>query len=306
MELFNWRGAEPVIETDSDVVRISNISHNKQKHVTRFTIQARGMATGVARIINSASNDPTFLTITVGIVLNHTGMKYDLIAELGRSTDLFRLDVYRRILAKQNNQNSETDSKGDQLINDWHNWDRVLKDQPLKQITDPDHPKRWNCGASLNQFGHDYFGDHHFMTEQNYYYTPIKGATINKQAIPLDKEVADRGRQRIKEKLAKGTAVRVFVGHNDPMAVAGGRIKANGNTHYLTIVGCNEDATLFLVTDPWPYGNIVDYHSGLYGTVECDFMGQLSWDDRWGFLHTDDKTRGRHTGTHNYWVLMGP
>jgi hypothetical protein len=308
MELFNWRGPTPDIKADSEVVRIKSVSHDATRHVSTFQIEAAPMATGVARIVNAASNDPTFLTIQVGVVLHHTDMKYDLIAELGRSQDVFRLDVYRRVLAKENNNNPAQGQHGEQLVNNWENWTTILKDQPLKQNTDTKDHSKWNCGASLNQFGHDYFGDHHYQTEQTFYYKPIRSKKeINKQEITLDKDAAERGRNRIKDKLAAGTAVRVFVGHHDPLTVGqDGRIKANGNTHFLTIVGCNEAATLFLATDPWPFGNVTDYRSGIFGTVECDFMGQLKWDDRWGFLHTDEKTRGNHTGTKDYWVLKGP
>jgi hypothetical protein len=43
------------------------------------------------------------LSLRVGKVLNHTGMKRDLIADLGRSENPFNLWVYRQIFDPANN-----------------------------------------------------------------------------------------------------------------------------------------------------------------------------------------------------------
>jgi hypothetical protein len=245
-------------------------------------------------VFNESSSEDTVLKVTVGQVKNHGGFEYDLVADLlGRSEDPVKLWVYTRMLARENN-----------VVGDWATWDTVLKDQPLKQITDPAHPANWNCGASLNRFGNDFFGAKHFLVADKLYYKPFKGtvSSANKADIVQDVAATTQGVKNIKAKLSKGVAVRVFVVHHDPFSVKGGRIQATGKTHYLTIVGCDSAAKNFLVTDPWPGGCKLNYTSGIFGDVDSAFMGLLTYDDRWSLIYTPPGQRGAH----NYWVLTGP
>jgi len=293
LKLVNWSGDTPNISSGGTVV-VTSQSHNRATRVSTFSIEAKAYARGVDFVLNSSSEDDSVLKVTVGPVRNHGGFIHDLVADLlGRSEDPVKLWVYTRILAKENN-----------VVGDWASWDSVLKDQPLKQITDPAHPANWNCGAALNKFGNDFFGARHFTIGDKFYYKPFgpKVSSANKSDIKFDGPVVTKGIKSIKSSLSKGVAVRVFVVHHEPFTVGGGRVKASGNTHYLTIVGCDDAGENFLVTDPWPSGSKLTYTSGIFGDVDSAFMGLLKYSSRWDLIFTPVGQRGGH----DYWVLTGP
>src|SRR5262245_54604232 len=195
LKLENWSGATPNIQGGS-FLKVTSQSHNKAARVTTFRIEAVPNATGVGYVYNEASNDDAVLRVTVGNVKNHGGFEHDLIADLlGRSEEPLKLWVYARILARDNN-----------IVGDRKAWDTVLKEQPLKQTTDPAHPANWNCGAALNQFGHDFFGAKHYRTGDKFYYKPFNSGktSANKMDIVFDTPAVTQGVQNIKGNLAKG------------------------------------------------------------------------------------------------------
>ena len=266
---------------------------NKSSGIYEFVVESTQDAEGTSYVADENATDDKLLKLKVGKVTNHNGMIHDMIADLGRSNSAQKVLVYQKILSDKNN-----------AVGDRKTWDKLLKDQPLKQITDPDHPAQWNCGAALDKFGNDFFGAKHQTVGNVDYYAPMakNGKNLKMSDIAfLDDVVAD-GARRIKNLLSEGTATRVFVVHHDGFSTnALGRIKPSGKTHYLTIVGCNEDATSFLAVDPWPNGSKLMYTSGLLGTIDSAFMGRLERSTRGGTLFTPAGQRGGH----DYQVLSG-
>lgn len=300
LQLAGWESGSPpdITAGAGTFARVTDASHNAKSKLSTFTIEAVKGAKGVAYIFDrkSPNKDGAMLRLTVGEVTNHDSFKHDLVAELlGRSEDPIKLWVYRRILDAKNNETAVPRK----------DWDRLLADQPLKQITDPDHPNKWNCGASLNTFGQSYFGKDHYRFVGTQYYKPFKptpGSTQNKQAdIQFDDELLRRGAEKIRDLLQRQIAVTVFVVHHDGFLVKNGVIQQTGHTHFLTIVGCDSAAKKFLVTDPWPGGSRLMYTSGILGTVDTAFMSVLE-----KFQGSVATSAAASRGAHNYTVLTGP
>jgi hypothetical protein len=204
--------------------------------------------------------------------------------------------VYQRILAVDNNKTGV----------EWKDWDKLLAGQPLKQITDPDHPNKWNCGAALNQFGVSRFGGDHYRAAATPYYKPFRSKTTPTRVadIQFDEEKLRKGIAKIRELLARKIAITVFVAHNDGFTAVNGVIQQSGNTHFVTIVGCDAAGQNFLTTDPWPFGSRLLYTSGIFGNVESIFMGQLQVFERGGLILSTPVNS--HGSNHNYIVLTGP
>ena len=308
LQLAGWKsGSPPNLQGGGNFARLVSTSHNANSRVTSFTIEAVKGAKGVSYFLDGSSADTAakVLRVTVGPVTNHgttpdhPGFQSDLIAELlGRSENPVKLWVYQRILAAGNNNTSI--SRED--------WDSILADQPLKQITDKQHPERWNCGAALSTFGASYFGTSHYQFGSVRYYKPFKSAhpkAANKMAdIEFDDGMVSRGAAKIRHLLEKNIAVTVFVVHDDGFDVQNGEIKPTGDTHYVTIVGCDSAGKTFLFTDPWPGGSRLLYNSGIFGDVNCAFMGLLDFSQRGrNIIATSPASM---LGAHRYMVLAGP
>jgi hypothetical protein len=297
LELSDWDSANKPAIMGGNFTRVSVISHDVRKRVSRFEVEAVQKAEGKTYVWDDSSKSDVMLQITLGEVTNHDGFEHDLLAELlGRSEDPKKLWVYQRLLKADNNK----------VPVDWHDWDKLLADQPLKQITDPNHPNKWNCGAALDRFGQSYFGKHYSGIKNHRYYKPFRRPKgINKNRVPdivFDAALVEKGRAAIQNLLKKQNAITVFVAHNDGFLVdPSGVIKPSGDTHYLTIIGCDKDGKKFLVSDPWPGGSRLEYKSGIFGTVNSAFLGLMIYDSAIDQIRTYNQK-----GRHNYIVLEGP
>jgi hypothetical protein len=295
LQLTGWK-RQPDIQTGTtNFLRVTTVTHDAVRKRSTFRIEAVRDANGVAYVFDNASDDDTILRVTVGKVTNHGGFKHDLLADLlGRSEAPVKLLAYQRILSKEDN-----------IVGDRAQWDRILKDQPLKQITDPDHPAKWNCGAAASKFGNTYFGSTHYTAEKTRYYKPFRSSgQVNKMDdIQFDADKLAKGVAEIQRLLAGKVAVRVFAVHHDGFTVQNGIIRATGETHFLTIIGCDTAGERFLVTDPWPGGSRLIYTSGIFGNVDSAFMGLLqNFGGSTGIRTSAEAQRGAH----QYRVLSGP
>ena len=281
--------------TASPFVKIVEIKHDDGRRRTAFTVEPVLNVQGTGFVLDKNDTNAG-IAITVGVVTNHRLMEHDLLAELlGRSEDPVKLLAYQRILSKENN-----------IVGDRDEWDRFLKDQPLKQITDPDHPKQWNCGAAASQFGQSFFGGSHFTTERNRYYKPFQAKAGSRNLmsdIKFDENSLEKGRRAIVGGLKKRIAERVFCVHHDGFSVQAGGIVASGMTHYLTIIGSSFSEDTFLVTDPWPGGSRLSYTSGIFGDVDSSFIGLLSVRSNNLGIFTSEF---QPLAAHKYLVLSGP
>ncbi len=266
---------------------------DKARRVTPFTVQPKLGAIGKAFVYSVAGGDNDLLPVKVGKVTNHANFAVDLFAELGRSEDPRKLSVYQRALDPVNNA----------LPDSRDTWDSRLADQPLKQITDPHTPSKWNCGAALSDFGTKYFKRIDSSEATLYYNKPKSGERADIfNAINAAKLRA--GVDKIRALLRHQTAVRVFVSHHYPVKLNGARVSPTGHTHYLSIIGFGEvnRKQRFLYIDPWPAGSKLTYNSGIFGDVNSIFMGQLEYDA--DVLQTPPSATFNQS--HDYLVLAGP
>lgn len=263
-------------------------TRDSKRKVTPFTIEARLGAAGKAYVYAKNGDYEDLLSVTVGKVTNHADFTVDLFAELlGRSEDPRKLKVYQRALDFRNND----------VPSDRASWDSRLADQPLKQITNPATPQKWNCGGALQDFGTRYFGKISSGEPTLYYDRPKSGSEADLRAA-INTVRLQKGVEKIRALLHKKTPVRVFVAHHYPVSVSQGRVTPTGYTHYLTIIGYKEEK--FLCIDPWPGGMRLDYQSGIFGTCRSAFMGMLRFDGR------TLESPPMHAGVHNYLVIAGP
>jgi hypothetical protein len=127
-------------------VRVGGISHDAARRRSRFWIEPIRDAQGVG-IVHTKPGD-TVLKVTVGKVTNQDRMRYDLIADLGRSEDPRILWAYQRILAKRNNVEDIPREFFDHASTDRN---PGYGDQPLAQKTRD--VRSYDCGAALDRFG---------------------------------------------------------------------------------------------------------------------------------------------------------
>jgi hypothetical protein len=290
--------------------KIVNQTLDANQRRVHFTIEAVPNASGTSFIWDTSGTKDDFLSLRVGKVLNHTDMKFDLIADLGRSENPFNLWVYRRIFDAANNDLGNKTVRAE-IFKDWQ--DR-LKGQPLKQNTDPKDQRKWNCGAAIDSFNRTSFGGSHDVWGMHDYIKPMKknGSGLLITSIEFLNDEIKAGATRMKNALEKGTATVLFVVHHDKFATdENGRIRPSNLTHYLSVVGCNEAGTEFLVLDPWPGGMRLKYRSGIFdsqGGVLSTFMGTLRLGLRWGDLDSKGEilaTPQPPSGRHEYFVVKG-
>lgn len=290
------RADKNITLTSSPSVKIVTQKDNKHG-VIDFVVEilAKNVDERIAYIIASYDSlsfgvayraDET-LRLTIGKVKKHANFESDLLAQiLGMSSDADHLLAYYRVLAAKNNK--------DLPRSDWDE----LNDNPLKQNTGPD-PKKWNCGGALQTFGARY-AEHHYISGGAIYYkrpSPLKLSEVQFKA-----DTVRAGAQKLRTQLKNGNFVQVFVGHNEQLTVVDGVIKPSSNTHFITLFGCSQDGKQFIFFDPWPQGSILDYQSGIMGTVKSMFMGSINFFEDEGKIRSPDNA----PGLHKYVILTGP
>jgi hypothetical protein len=249
--------APPNFITGSQFAAVFNVEHNPRTRSSHFQVAAIEGKTGIAYVYDENTKADVGLRLVVGKVKNFRDWPHDLVAQLlGRSSDAVRLSVYKRILELDNNNSSIT----------WDDWDKLLAN-PLKQtFTAKKDQRRWDCGASANRFGQSYFGPLHFLSANSPYYTPFPSnvSTARRSDLKFEASRMRRGLEKIRTLISNEVAITVFATHSDGMSVSGGVVQQRNSTHFLTVVGMNQDGTEFLVTDPWPGGSKTLYDGGIY------------------------------------------
>ena len=272
LELVNGGGATFAV-TDSTVLSMTQ---------TKTEIELTPLAAGTASIVETANGkSATILKVTVGTVTNDTGMKVDLLADLGRSDDARKLDAYRRALDPNNNA----------VSNDSDTWAAKLAGQPFKQNTTPG---KYDCGETIGRFGKDLFGGVSLTYGKAYY---LKPTSDRMDDLQMDVPALTGGMKAIRKLLDDKKTVRVFVAHLDGFTTP--VITNTAHTHFLSIIGYGGDSNdKFLYIDPWPGGSKLKYTSGIFGNVSSAFMGTLYFDGK-------RLTNVAH-GSHDYVVIAGP
>jgi hypothetical protein len=264
------------------------------QRLTAFTAEAKAGASGKAYVYPKTGDAEKLLAVQVGKVTNHEDFTVDLFAELlGRSENPKKLRAYQRALDPVNNT----------IPDDKDRWNGALADQPLKQVTFPAPAKDWNCGGALSQFGSSFFGQYSSGEPSLYYDPPASGSSADISRA-LNTSKLQQGVEKIRGLLNKKTAVRVFVSHHYPVNVSGGRVHPSNRTHYLSIIGHGmvDGKLTFLCIDPWPGGSKLAYKSGIFGIVNCVFMGLLEFSNN--ALSTPASASAGQA--HDYMVLAGP
>jgi hypothetical protein len=282
--------------TCSPSVKILNQQDNK-RGVINFTVEVLCVGTEehisyvIAEfdgpVIGNIYHLDETLRLKIGKVKLHSNFESDLFAQmLGKSSDADQLLAYYRVLVAKNNMELPRV--------DWEQ----LNDNPLKQNTGSD-ARKWNCGGALLTFGQK-FVPHHWLSGGVLYYGTPSPSKLSQ--VVFKKETVRAGAERIRNQLAHGNFVQVFVGHHEDLTVKGGVIMPSGNTHFVTFFGASRDGREFIFFDPWPGGSKLTYQSGLMGAVHSIFMGSMS------FFETEGKIRSADSaeGAHRYVVLTGP
>ena len=168
-------------------------------------------------------------------------------------------------------------------------------------------PSSFDCGTACDRFGNRFFGTKHYhVGAQSPYYRPYRktGNGVGKMdQIDIDADALKRGVTEITRLLGKGEAVVVFVVHDDGFNVdRSGKIMQSVDTHWLTIVGGDALSSNFLYTDPWPGGSFLSYNSGIFGNVNSQFMGILTFNKDSNRVVTPSGA----AGLHKYLLLSGP
>jgi hypothetical protein len=280
-------GTLPAINSsDPNVASLSGISAGRGSQ--SFTVEAKG--DGQATLTGTDNGgtsvvDP--LKVVVGDFKYHDTMKFDLIAEAGRSNSGSKIFLVQRLLNNNKDDSNLFNQKSDKNTRDFKT----------------DHA----CGSVCARSGKVLFG----KVEESYftYHVPLKEVS-SRDEVRYREGTINRARQAIKLRLTSGTAVRVGATFRPRTSMLNGGLQpTRSGGHFLLIVGCNSDADKFLYIDPWPDGSTLTYKGGIEAYPDkCVFLGMFILDKlaRGPILRSAKDNTGSFSGDEFLEVIAGP
>ena len=278
LQHVGWaKGAgEPVIRWPEKSGTIDVRNEKVVGDVHSFTVTAK--TAGKTPIYGgvSGSRDVTApLYIVSGQVHNHTDMSIDLLADVCKGSDPYRIYLLQRML--NNNSDNFFDQKAAHNWSDKHGWltcgivvkergNQVFGKEPLTSL--PQLEKAPNIPATVTPIRYEHP-----------YHEPL--ARVSKRTdVKYKSSTIEAVRAKIVQFLRAGTPVRVGVLDNPVgMFVSGGKLIAYyAGGHTVLIVGCNAMANLFLYMDPLPNGSKLVYTGGVSDLVvrpKCNYLGMF-------------------------------
>ena len=244
------------------------------------------------------------LTVVAGKFENHPGMKADLIADICRGSDSFKILALQQML---NNRFTGWGNASHTSIN-ITNTENIFSQQASPNISSDPKVGAMTCGIVVRYRAEQVFPKVLAPTADWYrvgaIHEPVWSRITDRKQVKYRPEAVEALRGQIVRSLSDGNAVRVGV-LDDP--VTGQMTPENGNLvayraggHTLLIVGCTDDGLQFLYIDPWTGGSKMEYKGGIAGNTfsgECAQIGKL-------IVTHDPGRRVKSTDTRNNIIRM--
>jgi hypothetical protein len=222
-------------------------------------------------------------THSVGTFENDPRLAVDLIAEVGRGSDLLKIHAIQRML--------------------FNNADNIFEQNaPFNRHN---NPKIGNmaCGIVAKFRGDQVFGHMTTVDYDHPYHEPLKKSVTKRSDVKYKAKTISSLQTQIVAMLTDEPPKPVRVGVlDDPvgMALVNGKLIAYlAGGHSVLIVGCNRTGTQFLYIDPWGDGSKMEYKGGIAGFTPTGKCRQLGM-----FELVKDETRLADESDKGRWTLM--
>lgn len=262
-------------------VSASVIPHVATSDRHRFSLMANRPCFTSLSAVDAADTRLATLNVIVGSFAKHPSMSIDLIADVGRGADSFRIHALQRML---NNRwvNGDVFTNKDNIFE---------QNTPCNVSSDPDIGSM-TCGIVARFRTDQVFRKIQIVADDWYLrplHEPLRGAPTKRSDVKYRPEKIAALTTQIVAALTDGKAVRVGVIDNPvrtPVGtlagVTGKLIAYRAGGHTVIIVGCNSAATEFLYIDPWGGGSWMEYKGGIPGNQvpgKCAQLGILTVTD---------------------------
>ena len=248
----------------------------------KFTIFANKAGKTTLTATDRAGAAKATLEVVAGTFDYHSEMKVDLIADICRGADSFKILALQQMLRSVFVSWADA---GHTLIN-ISNSENIFSQQASPNISSDPKVGTMTCGI-VARFRAEQVFPKVLAPSADWYrvgaiHEPVSSEITDRKQIKYRPERVETLRGQIIRALNDGNAVRVGV-LDDP--VASRMAPENGNLvayraggHTVLIVGCTNNGQEFLYIDPWTGGSMMEYKGGIAGNTfpgQCVQIGKL-------------------------------
>jgi hypothetical protein len=304
-------------------IEVKNVRITGKKQIFTVTARAQG-ETPILGGVDKSFTKP--VVIVSGLVQNHgeamprEGMVIDLLADVLRGSDPFKVHLIQRML--NNNEDNFFDQQAAHNISKEHGplacgivvkerGDQVYGKQPLFHVPQLNESTGVPNAISPIRYEHPY-------------HEPLS-RVAKRTDVKYKPQTISNLLAQIRQFLKGGTPVRVGVLDNPVgMPVVGGKLIAYyRGGHTVLIVGCNEANNKFLYMDPLREGSKLSYTGGISDLVvraPCNYLGifepryekerllKQADTGKANVIRTTNETEGKFNTANGYFleVVSGP
>jgi len=269
-DALRWADSHPGPIAISELVAITD----QQK----ITISAKNKGATTLYAVDTARNIKASLQVVAGNFEKHPGMRVDLIADVCRGSDPFRIHALQRML---HNQYLGQDANGNDK---YSNGDNVFEQNAPPNISSDPQIGNMTCGI-VARFRTEQVFPKIVAPKPDWYrvgaiHEPLSSRLTDRKQVKYRSERIETLRGQIIRALDNGEAVRVGV-LDDPTGMVpenGDLVAYRGGGHTVVIVGYSTDGMQFLYIDPWGGGSMMEYQGGIAGNTfpgKCSQIGKL-------------------------------
>lgn len=268
-------GEMPIIESapSNNVVSVTNVVKAGNKQTFNLAAKQPGQIKLIGKKPGSSINSVAPLTVIVGEFKYHTGMKYDLLAEvLGKSDDAYKLYYLQRLLNNNEDGSNLFNQRSDFYMNKYgKKFHKELVCESVCIISGEVLFERVHSGRTDLKWSN--LGPHHRL------YTLLNKPPKSKEDVQYVAGRVDKARQAIANSLFHNIPVVARCAYDPVKAYNASKNKIDSGKsggHCLLIVGCNQSQDRFLYIDPFPGLSYSRYAGGIVPiATPCRFLGLL-------------------------------
>ena len=268
----------------------------------RFTVSAKNTGATTLYAIDPAGNVKASLQVAVGNFEKHPKMSVDLITDVCRGSDSFKIHALQRML---HNQYLGKDASGNDKFS---NGDNVFEQKAPPNISSDPKIGPWTCGI-VARFRTEEVFPKIVAPKADWYrvgaiHEPLWSRITDRKQLKYRSERIETLRGQILRGLKDSQAVRVGV-VDSPVGMVpenGDVVAYNTGGHTVVIVGSSDNDMEFLYIDPWGGGSAMEYKGGIAGNA---FPGQCCQISKLVLTHDPDR-RVRRTDTANNIIRQHP
>jgi hypothetical protein len=268
----------------------------------KFDVIAMSNGATVLYATDPAGNSKAALKVVVGHFENHPGMQVDLIADVCRGSDSFKIHGLQRML-----HNQYVGYVAPNYV--YTNGDNVFEQHAPPNKSLDSTIGTMSCGV-VARFRTEEIFPKSVAPPDNWYkigavHEPLSGPVTDRKQVKYRSAMIETLRGQILRALKNGQPVLVGV-VDSPVGMRpenGDLVAYNAGGHTVVIVGCSNDGKEFLYIDPWGGGSKMEYKGGIVGNRfdddKCSQIGKF-------IVAYDPDRRVKQTDTANKIIRQHP